>query len=216
MVRGGCCHGAAMIGIWLLSILGGVSLQGPAHELVKRPSRVLIAGTSGSGKTSLAATIASAAALPHTEIDALFHGPRWVPRPSFESDVHRFAAQAAWVTEWQYGAVRWHLADRADLMVWLDLPKRIVIRQVVVRTLRRRLCRQRLWNGNLEPPLWTILRDPDHIIRWAWATHEKSSARIAQLLERRPDLPVVRLTSHEEARAWVAGPLAQVLRRTSR
>ena len=60
------------------------------------------------------------------------------------------------------------LADRADLLVWLDLPRVRVMRQVIRRTLRRRARRQPLWNGNLEPALWTVLRDPDHIVRWAW------------------------------------------------
>ena len=30
-----------------------------------------------------------------------------------------------------------------------------------------RLGRQVLWNGNIEPPLWTVFTDPEHIVRWA-------------------------------------------------
>src|SRR3954465_5280769 len=98
-------------------------LLGAPDALPHRPSRVLVAGTSGSGKTTLAARIAETLAVPHVEIDALFHGPGWAARPSFLQDVHTFSAGAAWVTEWQYGSARAHLAERADLMVWLDLPK---------------------------------------------------------------------------------------------
>jgi hypothetical protein len=46
-----------------------------------------------------------------------------------------------------------------------------------------RLSRQVLWNGNLEPPLWTILTDREHIVRWAWTTHGKPATRVAALLE---------------------------------
>src|SRR5690349_19837931 len=119
-------------------------LLGPADPLPARPNRVVVAGTSGSGKTTLAARIAEALDAPHVEIDALFHGPSWVPRPTFEEDVHRFAAEPTWVTEWQYSSVRDHLAERADLVVWLDLPKATVMRQVARRTLLRRVRRQRL------------------------------------------------------------------------
>lgn len=48
-----------------------------------RPSRVLVAGTSGAGKTSLATLLAEAWQLPRVELDALHHGENWVPRPSF-------------------------------------------------------------------------------------------------------------------------------------
>jgi adenylate kinase family enzyme len=168
-----------------------------------------VAGNSGSGKTTVAARIGAVLQLPHVEIDSLFHGPAWTPRASFEADVHRFSARPAWVTEWQYGTVRPHLADRADLLVWLDLPRGVVMRQVVQRTLVRRLRRQHLWNGNIEPPLRTILTDREHIVRWAWNTHHETATRMAELLRRRPDLAVVRLRSRTEVTRWLDGPLGR-------
>lgn len=186
-------------------------LLGHTDALPRRPRRVLVAGTSGSGKTTLAGRIADLLAAPHVEIDGLFHGPGWVRRPSFDEDVRRFIAAPAWVTEWQYRSARAHLAERADLLVWLDLPKAVVMRQVVRRTLVRRLRREPLWNGNVEPPLRTILTDSEHIVRWAWTTHHKTALRISALLQERPDLAVVRLRSHEEARHWCRGPLQHSL-----
>ncbi len=182
-------------------------LLGPADPLPGLPRRVLVAGTSGSGKTTLAARIAVVLQVPHIEIDALFHGPDWTPRPCFEADVHRFSAQPTWVAEWQYASVRAHLAERADLLVWLDLPRIRVMRQVTRRTLVRRLRRRQLWNGNIEPPLWTILTDPEHIVRWAWKTHHKTAVRVAGLLRQRADLTVVRLRSRDESIQWLCGPL---------
>jgi adenylate kinase family enzyme len=186
-----------------------VPLLGFGDPLPRRPARVLVAGTSGAGKTTLAARIGEVLAVPHVEIDALFHGAGWVPRPSFEDDVRRFAATPGWVTEWQYPAVRPLLADRADLLVWLDVPRPRVMRQVVARTLRRRLRRERLWNGNVEPPLRTVLTDPEHIVRWAWTTHPHTAERVAALRLQRPELPVVRLTDRREIDRWLTGPLAQ-------
>jgi adenylate kinase family enzyme len=180
-------------------------ILGPDDALLPAPRRVLVAGPSGSGKTTVAGWIAAALAVPHIEIDGLFHGPGWVPRPSFEADVHRFAATPGWVTEWQYDAVREHLADRADLLVWLDLPRPLVMRQVIRRTVVRRLRRERLWNGNVEPPLRTILTDREHIVRWAWATHRRAAQRVADLAARRPDLRIVRLRGRAEVDRWVAG-----------
>lgn len=45
------------------------------YALPHRPRRVLVAGGSGSGKTTLAMRITDLIGSPHTEIDALFHGP---------------------------------------------------------------------------------------------------------------------------------------------
>ncbi len=182
-------------------------LLGADDALPYRPRRVLVTGTSGSGKTTLATRIAETLDLPRAEIDGLFHGPGWTPRPSFVDEVHEFAAQPGWVTEWQYDQVRDHLADRADLLVWLDLPRWRVMTQIVRRTLRRRLRREQLWNGNIEPPLRTVLTDADHIVRWAWRTHRRTTARVHELQARCPDLPVVRLRGHAESARWVAGRL---------
>jgi adenylate kinase family enzyme len=185
-----------------------VALLGPGDPLPGRPSRILVAGASGAGKTTLARRVSLVLGVRHVEIDALFHGPDWVPRPGFQDDVARFAASPEWVTEWQYEQVRPLLAERADLLVWLDLPRARVMTQVLRRTLRRRLLREPLWNGNVEPPLRTFLTDPEHIVRWAWTTHARVAERVTALRAQRPDLTVVRLTSRRAVDQWVQGPLA--------
>ena len=119
------------------------------QSLPARPRRVLVAGTSGSGKTAWASRIAGQLGIPHVEMDALYHGPNWTPRGSFMADVVAFAAEDEWVTEWQYSSAREILAARADLVVWLDLPIVTTMRQVTARTLRHRLRREVLWNGNV-------------------------------------------------------------------
>jgi len=177
-------------------------------ELSTRPQRVIVAGTSGSGKTHLAARIGAALQIPHVEIDALHHGPGWAKRPEFEADVRRFAQAPQWVTEWQYSAVRPMLAERADLLVWLDLSLTRVMWQVTRRTIGRALNREVLWNGNVEPPLWTILRDRDHIIRWTWRTHGQTRSRVVALAAERPHLTIVRLGNRAEIERWIAQALA--------
>lgn len=163
-----------------------------------------MAGASGAGKTTVAARIGEALGIEHVELDGLHHGPNWTPRPSFVDDVEEFAAGFHWVTEWQYGAVRPLLAERADLMIWLDLPRRVVMRQVIGRTLRRRIRREVLWNGNVEPPLHTIFTQRDHVVRWSWSTYGRLAGRIDEVLARHPDLPVVRLTSRRDVEGWTA------------
>lgn len=174
-----------------------------ADPLPSRPQRVLVAGATGSGKTTLASRLGKILGLPHTEIDALFHGPNWVPRADFMSDVDRLTQGLGWVTEWQYTAVRRLLAERAEMLVWLDFPVWLSMSRLVRRTVRRRLQRIELWNGNFEGPLLGAFADPDHIIRWGWRTRHKLKNRVPALENDFPGLVVVRLTSPREVETWL-------------
>ncbi|WP_032378116.1 ATPase AAA [Rhodococcoides fascians] len=182
-------------------------ILGPNDAVSRRPSRIVVAGTSGSGKTTLSARLGSVLGIEHIEIDSLYHGPNWTPRATFESDVEEFISRPSWVTEWQYSVVRDRLVDRAELMLWLDLPRRTVMRQIVIRTLRRRFGRRELWNGNVEPPLHRIFFDRDHIIRWAWRTYPRTAERVRHVNLGRPELTIVRFESHMDVDAWIAHQL---------
>ncbi|MBO1754923.1 AAA family ATPase [Allobranchiibius sp. CTAmp26] len=180
--------------------------------LPRRPRRILVAGVSGTGKTTLAGRVAQATGVPHTEIDSLFHGPDWTPRPQFMAEVSALVAGPCWITEWQYGEARPLLAEHADLLIWLDLPfTRVTLPRVVRRTLRRRLQREELWNGNVEPPLRTILHDPEHIVRWAVRIRRKYRTLVPDLEGARPDLAIVRLRTTAEVERWLRGPLREAL-----
>ncbi|HET7682325.1 MAG TPA: AAA family ATPase [Marmoricola sp.] len=171
--------------------------------MAETPRRIIVNGVSGSGKTTLAAQLARRLDIPHVEIDGLHHGAGWKQRPEFLDDVRALVRQEAWVTEYQYADARPLLLERADLVVWLDLPRWLSLWQVVRRTLRRRWRREVLWNGNVEQPLWRILVDREHIIRWAWTSWPAVAERIEEVRRTRPGLPVVRLRSRREVRAWL-------------
>jgi adenylate kinase family enzyme len=177
------------------------------RPLPHRPNRIIVAGTSGSGKTTVAGQIGALVGIPHLDLDGLFHGPDWVPRQSFLTDVERFTAGPRWVTEWQYDSARPLLAERADLMVWLDLPRAVVMRQVILRTVSRRVRRQELWNGNYEPPFRAFFTDREHIVRWAWRMHAPDRFRVVSLCAQQPELTVVQLRSRKEISDWLGGPL---------
>ncbi|TQM45218.1 AAA family ATPase [Pseudonocardia cypriaca] len=177
---------------------------GASDPLPHHPRRVLVAGCSGAGKSTLAAALAGRLGIPYHELDALRHGAEWVPRAEFEADVAAFAATERWVTEWQGGSVRPLLLARADLVVWLDLPRWRVFSQLLRRTVHRRLHRTELWNGNVEPPLWTFVTDPEHVLRWAWSSYRRNRHRMRELLAGGAAPPVVRLRSRREIRRWLA------------
>jgi adenylate kinase family enzyme len=144
--------------------------------------RVSVVGTSGSGKSTLARELAETLGVPHLELDAVHHQPGWAPLPTdeFRRIVAARAAVGGWVIDGNYGRVRDLVWARADTVVWLDLPKRTVMRQVVWRTLRRVALRRELWNGNRERWRNFLTWNPEQsVISWAWHKHAPDRAKYA-------------------------------------
>jgi adenylate kinase family enzyme len=186
-----------------------VQLLGPDDDVVAHlghvPRRITVAGVSGSGKTTLADRLSHRLGVPHTDIDGLYHGPGWVPRPEFLDDVRALLAQDAFVTEWQYSAARPLILAWVELLAWLDLPTSVTMRQVLERTVRRSVRREVLWNGNVEPPIWRSVVQPpeENIVRWAWVTRHKYRDLPDRLATEAPHVTIVRLRSRREVERWV-------------
>ncbi len=142
--------------------------------------RVSVVGNTGSGKTRLAKQLAARLGVPHLELDAIFHQPNWTPLPTdeFRARVAAVVADDAWVVDGNYSSVRDLVWQRADTVVWLDVPRGTVMWQVVARTLRRMASGEELWNGNRER--WQFCSHKDEsIIAWAWSNHAKFRNRYA-------------------------------------
>lgn len=185
-------------------------LLGPLDPLPPATRRILVTGSSGAGKSTLRATISTTLHLPTVEIDSLHHGPNWTSRPTFAADVDHFTAGPSGVLEWQYSQVRALLLERADTLIWLDHSRWTVTHRVVRRTLRRRIDRIELWNGNHEPPLRTIFTDRDHLIRWSWRIHRTRRREALDVAHRAGGPLVVRLAGQDQVDTWVGGPLRQL------
>ncbi len=165
--------------------------------------RIAVHGSSGSGKSTLARTLAARLDLPVTELDGIFHQPGWTPLPTdeFRAQVDRVAAGERWVVEGNYHQVRDLVWARAQLIVILDLPRWTVMRQVVLRTLRRGVRRAELWNGNRESLRNLVSTDADrNIVLWTWRTLGRFHEEVpAQARTGAPDARVVVLTGHDQA-----------------
>ncbi|WP_033441484.1 hypothetical protein [Saccharothrix sp. NRRL B-16314] len=168
------------------------------------PRRIVILGVSGAGKSTLAHELVPLVDGTHVELDALHHGPNWTPTPVDEFRARLAAATdgPAWVVDGNYvdraAAVLWH---RADLVVWLDLPLRVILPRLVRRSTARIVRRSELWNGNRET--LNALFGPDSLLTWAYHAHRRHRAEYPDRLERN-GVPWVRLRSAAEVGRWLA------------
>ena len=144
--------------------------------------RVSVVGTSGAGKSTLASSLAAALEADFLELDSVYHQADWapLPTPEFRRRVSAVVAGERWVIDGNYSKVRDLVWARADTVVWLDLPRRTVMRRVIWRTLRRVAGRVELWNGNRER--WRnffTLDKEESVISWAWQTHAANRVKYA-------------------------------------
>ena len=129
--------------------------------------RVAVVGTSCSGKTTFAATLAAQLRVPHIELDALHWRPGWVPAPrdAFRAAVSEAVAADCWISDGNYSAVRDLVWGRATAVIWLDYPFATVLRRALYRTARRALLREELYSGNRESFRKALL-SRDSILLW--------------------------------------------------
>lgn len=164
--------------------------------------RVAVVSTaSACGKTTLGKALATRLDAPFVELDALVHGPGWTETPDdvLRARLAPILAGERWVVDGNYqGKIGDLVVSQADLVVWLDLPRRVWIPRLVRRSVRRLLLREALWNGNRESFRGVFLAR-DSLLVYALRT---ARSRRETWPERLAPYPVVRLTSPAEVRAF--------------
>jgi len=101
------------------------------------------------GKSTLAAALSYKLALPYVATDRIFWTENWRPTPSAEARawLADVVSDERWVTDGNFDTDRDLLWDRAELIVWLDLPLSVVLGQVLRRNLAWWLRRTPVWGG---------------------------------------------------------------------
>ena len=170
--------------------------------------RVSVVGNAGAGKTTLAGSLAGALGGEFLELDSIYHQADWVPLSTdeFRRRVSAMVAGQRWVVDGNYSRVRDLVWARADTVVWLDLPRRTVMRRVIWRTLRRVGGRVELWNGNRER--WRnlfALDKEESVVSWAWQSHASTRAKFEAAMADPANghLRFVRLTSPAAVRRFL-------------
>ena len=168
--------------------------------------RIAVVGVCGSGKTTLAATLAHRLAIPHVELDALHWEPNWTPAlpEAFRARVTAALAGDAWVVDGNYSTVRELIWLRADTLIWLDYSLPTIYARLTRRTLARMIRREQLWGTNYERLNELFTRDS--IFVWAWTSRPRHR-RDYPLLLASPDyahLHAVRLRSPRATARWLA------------
>ena len=164
-------------------------------------SRILVVGSGGAGKSTLATRIAARTGLPLVHLDALYWQPGWVepPKEDWKATVAALVAQERWVMDGNYGGTMAERVAAADTVVVLDLPRVVCLWRVVRRRVRM-AGRQRpdMARGCPEHLSWAFAR-------WIWTyPATRLPAILRRLAELRSDQRGIVLRSAADVEAFVA------------
>lgn len=102
--------------------------------------RVLVLGSSGSGKSTFAIRLAGITGLPMISIDAVYWQPGWTgpDLATFSQQMTELAQSERWIMDGNYqshgaGELR---RSRADTVFWFDLPRHVCMTGILTRIAR--------------------------------------------------------------------------------
>ena len=168
--------------------------------------RVVVVGSSGSGKTTVARELAERLGVRCVGLDALHHGPNWTEASADElreAVIRELGGRSGWVVDGNYyGKLGDLVLRQADTVVWLDLPLRMCLVRLWHRTLHRIRDDVELWNGNRET--WRgAFWGRESLFWWTIRHHDVRRRRWPARFARLPNLGVVRLRTPRDVEAWL-------------
>jgi adenylate kinase family enzyme len=152
--------------------------------------------------------------VPFVELDAIHHQAGWTELDATElrRRVEPIVTRDRWVVDGVYRSKLGDLVlERADTVVWLDLPRRVWLPRLVRRTILRAVLRQELWNGNRETLRGSF--SGDSVVAYALHHEPRRRQRYPYELAR---FRVARLRTQAEVDAFLrsAGARSRAARRS--
>jgi adenylate kinase family enzyme len=161
--------------------------------------RVLVIGSGGAGKTTLARAIAERLGLPLIHLDAIYWRSGWDPTPpdEWQRVVAGLIARPRWVMDGNYGGTLDMRLAACDAVVFLDLPRRVCMWRILKRRLRY-LGRARadVAPGCPERLTWEF-------VRWVWTYPKRRRGGILERLRALAGREVFVLSSRREVKRFL-------------
>lgn len=169
--------------------------------------RVVVVGSSGSGKTTVSRALAERLGAHYVDLDALNHRPSWTEASAAElryAVTRELDGRESWVVDGNYfGKLEYFILDQADTVVWLDLPLHVCLARLWRRTTHRIRHDVELWSGNRET--WRgAFWGRESLFWWTASHHRPRRRRWPERFAALQNLTVVRLRTAAEVEQFLA------------
>ena len=142
-------------------------------------NRIVVIGCAGSGKSTLSQKLGEIYKLPVIHLDKFYWKPSWVESPKDEWDqtVEAFTKKDQWIIDGNYARTMEQRLERADLVIFLDMPRWLCL----YRVLKRRV----IYHKKTRPDMNEGC--PEKIdfefMKWVWNYRKRSRGNILTRLE---------------------------------
>ena len=171
--------------------------------------RVVVIGTTSSGKSTLAEQLSARTGLTYVELDALYWEPNWqgVDDETFCARVEAAIQTERWVVAGNYNKARKLIWPKAEAIIWLDYPFWTIFWRLTRRTFTRWWTRELLWGTNRES-LWSHFKlwSDDSLFHWLFKTYGRRKREIPEFLAQpeHAHLKLIHFITPSEADDWLA------------
>lgn len=161
--------------------------------------KILIIGSSGTGKSTLALELGEILNLPVHHLDIYFWKPNWVQndREQFDAALTEILKKEKWIIDGDYGrTMEWRLRF-ADTVIFLDYPTRIALYRAFKRRITyRNKTRPSITKGCNEKIDWEF-------IKWIWNFRRNHRQKTLELLEKNKHIQVIRFNTPKKLVNWL-------------
>lgn len=171
-------------------------------------TRIIVIGTTSSGKSTLAEQLSNKLHLDFVELDALYWQPNWVgtPEDEFITKIDNATHGDRWVVAGNYSRTRPITWSRAQLIIWLDYAFPVVFGRLITRTVRRTWTKEVLWGTNVDR-FWIHFKlwSDESLVKWLFKTYWRRKREIPTLFEN-PEyqhLELLHFKTPKETEAWL-------------
>lgn len=142
--------------------------------------KILIVGTVGTGKTTLAKKLAEEYNIRHYEIDSIVHDDNESGRKRSvqeqEKIIKKIDEENSWIIEGTLRKNLYYLLDIADKIIYLDIPKRKRNVRILTRYIKQKL---RIEKSNYIPSIKMLKQ----MYKWS-EEHEKNKSQLEKVLNK--------------------------------
>ena len=173
-----------------------------ATRYIKRMRKILVIGSGGAGKSTLARRLSDIIKIEVIHLDTLYWRPEWVetPKEEWRKTVKGLIILDSWIMDGNYSGTLDIRIDASDTVIFLDLPPRICLWRVIKRVmLYRNRSRPDMAKGCQE-------RFDLKFLNWVWNYQKRTRPKIVELLQKYSNgRRIVWLRSNEEVERFLTG-----------